>query len=147
MPGLSCSMQEGSLIFFAAWGILDIKEIKPVNPKGNQPWIFTGWTDAEALIFWPPDGKRHLTGKDFDAGRDWRQEEKKGMTKEMVGWHHQLNGHEFEQAPGDGEGQGSLACCSPQQRVSKRRTPPSNWTTTCRSLAGACELLVVTYRM
>ena len=93
----------------------DSKEIKPIKPKGNQPWIFIGRTDgeAEAPIIWPPDGKSQLIGKDPDAGRDWRQEEK-GMTEdEMVGWDHQLNGHEFEQAPGDGEGQGSLACCSP----------------------------------
>ena len=89
------------------------KEIKPVNGKGNQPWIFIGRTDAEAPILWPPDVKGRLTGKDPDAGKDWGQEEK-GMTKdEMVGWHHQLNGHEFEQVPGGGDGQGSLACYSP----------------------------------
>ena len=73
------------------------KEIQPVHPKGNQSWIFTGRTDAEAEtpILWPPDGKNRLTGKDPDAGKDLRQEEK-GMTEdEMVGWHHQLNGHEF----------------------------------------------------
>ena len=77
---------------------LDSK-IKPVNPKGNQPWIFTGRTDAqaEAPILWPSDVKNWLIWKDPDAGKDWRQEEK-GMTEdEMVGWHHQLNGHEFEQ--------------------------------------------------
>ena len=94
---------------------LDCQEIKPVNPKRNQPWIFIGRTDAEAetLILWPPDGKSCLIGKDPDAGKDWRREEK-GMTEdEMVGWHHQLNGHEFEQTLGDGEGLGSLACCSP----------------------------------
>ena len=78
---------------------LDCKEIKPVNPKGNQSWIFTGRTDAEAEapILWPPDGKSWLIRGDPHAGKDWRQEEK-GMTEdEMVGWHHQLNGHEFEQ--------------------------------------------------
>ena len=94
---------------------LDSKEIKPVNPKGSQSWIFTGRTDAEAEapILWPPDVKNWLTGKDPDAGKDWRQEEK-GMTEdEMVGWHHWLNGHEFEQALGVGDGQGSLACYSP----------------------------------
>ena len=77
---------------------LDSKEIKPVHPKGDQSWIFIGRTDAEAeaLILWPPDAKNWLTGKDPDAGKDWRQE--KGMTEdEMVGWHHWLNGHEFEQ--------------------------------------------------
>ena len=91
-----------------------LKEIKPVNPKGNQPGIFIGRTDAkaEAPIYWPPDANSRLTGKDPDASKDWGQ--KKGMTEEeMVGWHPQLNGHEFEQTPGGGEGQGSRACCSP----------------------------------
>ena len=94
---------------------LDCKEIQPVHPKGNQSWILIGRTDAVAEIptRWPPDVKNQLTGKDPDAGKDWRQEEK-GMTEdEMVGWHHWLNGHEFEQGLGDGEGQRSLACCSP----------------------------------
>ena len=94
---------------------LDSKEIKPVNPKGNQPWIFTGRTDAEAEVpmLCPPDAKSQLIGKDPDAGKDWSQEEK-GMTKdEMVGWHHRFNGHEFEQTSGDGEGQKSLVYCSP----------------------------------
>ena len=84
-------------------------------PKVHQSWIFTGRTDAkaEAPILWPPDTKSRLIGKDPDAGKDWWQE-KKGMTEdELVGGHHWLNGHEFEQTPGDGEGQGSLACCSP----------------------------------
>ena len=94
---------------------LDSKEIKPVNPKGNQPWIFIGRTDAEAEIpiLWPPDVKSQLIGKDPDPGKDWRQEER-GMTEdEMLGWHHQLNGHEFEQTAGDSKWQGSLAFCSP----------------------------------
>ena len=94
---------------------LNYKEIKPVNPKGNQLWIFIGRTDteAEAPILWPPDVKNRLIENDPDAGKDWRQEEG-GMTEdEMVGWHHWLDGHEFEQAPGVGHGQGSLACCSP----------------------------------
>ena len=94
---------------------LDSKEIKSVNPKGNQPWIFIGRTDAEAEapILWPPDAKSWLFGKDPDAGKDWRQE-KKGMTEdEIVGWHHRLNRHEFEQTLGDSEGQGSLVCWSP----------------------------------
>ena len=93
---------------------LDCKEIKPANPSGNQSWIFVGRTDAEAetSILWPPDVKSWLTGKDLDAGKDWRQE-KKGTTEDgMVGWYHRLDGHEFEQAPGVGNGQGSLACCS-----------------------------------
>ena len=91
-------------------------EIKSVHPKGNQPWIFIERTDAEALIFWTPNIKSWLIGKDLDAGKDWRQEEKEAIEDEMVGWHHQLNGHEFEQALGDSEGQGSLACCSPWGR-------------------------------
>ena len=90
---------------------LDNKEIKPVNPKGNQPRIFIGRTDAEAEtpILWPPDVKSWLNGKDPDAGKDWCQEEKGTTEDKMVGYHHQLNRHEFEQAPGDCEGQGSLA--------------------------------------
>ena len=94
---------------------LDCKEIKPVNPKGNQSWVFTGRTDAEAEtpIVWPPDAKSWLAGKDPDAGKDWGQQEK-GMTEdEMVGWDHRVYGHEFEQALGDGEGWWSLVCCSP----------------------------------
>ena len=93
---------------------LDCKEIQPVHSKGNQSWVFIGSTDAEAEtpVLWPPHAKSSLIGKDSDAGRDWCQEEK-GMTEnEMVGWHHQFNGHESEQIPGDSEGQGSLACCS-----------------------------------
>ena len=92
---------------------LDSKETKTVNPKRNWSWIFIGRTDAEAKtpIFWSPDVKSLINGKDPDAGKDWGQQ--KGMTEdEMVGWRHWLNGHEFEQTPGDGEGQGSLACCN-----------------------------------
>ena len=93
---------------------LDSKEIKPVYPKGNQPWIFIGRTDAEAeaAILWPPDAESWLIGKDTDAGKDWGQEEKGATEDEMVRWHHQLHGHEFEQATGVGNGQGSLVCCS-----------------------------------
>ena len=93
---------------------LDCKEVKPVNPKGNQSWTFIGRTDteAEASIFWPPDVKSWLIGKDSDGRKDWGQEEKGATEDEKVGWHHWLNGHEFEQAPGDGEGQQSLACYS-----------------------------------
>ena len=93
---------------------LDCKEIQPVNPKGYQSWIFIGRTDAiaEAPILWPPDAKNWLIRKDADAGKDWRQEEKGITEDEMVGWHHWLGGHEFEQAPGVGDGQGSLVCCS-----------------------------------
>ena len=95
---------------------LDCKEIKPVNPKGNQPWIFIGRTDAEteAPILWLPDAKSQLIGKDPDAEKAWGQEEKGGATEdEKVGWHRQLNEHKFKQTPGDSEGQGSLGCCSP----------------------------------
>ena len=94
---------------------LDCKEIKPVNCKGNQPWILLVRTDteAEAPILWPHDVKNWLLGKDPDAGNDWRQEKKGTTEDEMVGWQHRLNGHDFEQALGDTEGQGSLACCSP----------------------------------
>ena len=106
---LNCGVGEDS------WESLGLQEIQPVSPKGNQPWMFfIGRTDAEAEapIRWPPEVKSWLTGKDPDARKDWRQEE--GTAEdEMVGWYHQLNGHEFEQALGDGEGQGSQACCSP----------------------------------
>ena len=93
---------------------LDSNEIKPINLKGNQSWIVIGSTDAEAevSIFWPSDAKNWLNGKDPDARKDWRQG--KGATEdEMVQWNHQLDGHEFEQAPGVGDRQGGLACCSP----------------------------------
>ena len=88
---------------------LDCKEIKPVIPKRNQSWIFIGRTDAKAEtpVLWSPDAKNWLTGKDPDAGKEWRQEEKGTIEDEMAGWHHWLNGHEFEQAVGDGGGQGS----------------------------------------
>ena len=94
---------------------LDCKEIKPVNPKGNQSWIFIGRTDAqaEAVMLWPPDVKSQLTGKDSDAGKNWRQEDKRVTEDEMVGWHHWFDGGEFEQIQGNSEGQGNLACCSP----------------------------------
>ena len=95
---------------------LDFKEIQPVHPEGDQSWVFNERTDveAEAPIIWPPNVKSQLITKDLDVGKDGRQEEK-GMTEdEMVGWHHQLDGHEFEQALGVGEGQGGLVCCSPR---------------------------------
>ena len=95
---------------------LDCKEINPVNPQGNRPWIFTGWTDAEAKapIIWPPDAKSRFIRKGPDAGKDWRQEEKGATEDEMVAWHHWFNEYKFEQALGDAEGQGGLECCSPQ---------------------------------
>ena len=93
----------------------DSNNIKLVNPKGNQHWIFIGRTEAEALILWPPDVKSQLIGKGPDAGKDWGQEEKGVTEDEMVGWHHWLNGHEFGQTLGDSEGQESLTCYSPYQ--------------------------------
>ena len=104
---------ENEMVGWHHW--LNCKEIQPVHPKGNQSWIFIGRTDAntEALILWPPDVKNWLIGKDPDAGKDWSQEEKGTTEDEMTGWHHQLDEHEFEQAPDAGNGQGSLACCSP----------------------------------
>ena len=103
---------------------LDCKEIQPVNPTGNQSWIFIGRADVEAPILWPPDAKNWLIGKDPDAGKDWRQEEK-GITEDVVvGWDHWLNGHEFEQAPGVGDGQASAAV----HGVIKSQTRLSNWT-------------------
>ena len=92
---------------------LDCKKIKSVNPKGNQPWIFIGRTDAEVPIFWPPNVNSQLIENDPDAGKDWGQEKKGAREDETVGWHHWFNGHEFDQTLGDCEGWGSLACCSP----------------------------------
>ena len=101
---------------------LDNKEIKPVNPKRNQPWIFTGRTDAEIPILWPPDVKNWF------AGKDWRQEEKGMAEDEMIRWHDSLNGHESEQTLGDSEGQGRLSCCSPAAHVAESCTWFSDWT-------------------
>ena len=105
---------------------LDCKEIKPVDSKGNQSWIFIGRTDAEteAPILWQSDEKTWLIGKHPDAGKYWNQEDK-GMTEdEIAGWHHWLNGHEFEQGLGNDEGKGSLAWCS--CGVAKSQTRPSD---------------------
>ena len=94
---------------------LDCKEIKPVNPKGNQPWILIGRTDAddEVSVFWSPDVNNWLIGKVPDAGKDWEKKEKRASEDEMVGWHHQWNGHELGQTLGDGKGHGGLVYCSP----------------------------------
>ena len=113
---------------------LDCKDIQPVHPKGNQSWIFIGRTDAEAKtpILWPPDAKNWLIGKDSDVGKDWRQEEKGTTEDEMVGWHHQLNGHEFESTLGVGDGQRGLACRSPWGHKESDTTEwlnTLNWTT------------------
>ena len=106
---------------------LDCKEIQPVNPKGNQSWIFIERTDAEAEA--PiADAKNWLIGKDPDAGKDWRQEEKGTTEDEMVGWHHRLNRHEFEHNLGAGYRQGSLVLCSPQGFKESDTTEWLNWT-------------------
>ena len=108
---------------------LDSKKIKLVNPKGNQSWIFFGRTDAEdeTPVLWSPDTKNWLTGKDPDAGKDWKQEKNEMTEDETVGWHHQLDGHEFEQALGVGDGQGSLACCSPWGHKELDTTEQLSW--------------------
>ena len=108
--------------------LLDSKKIKPVNPKKNQPWLFIGRTDTEAPKFWPPDGKNWLTGKDTDAAKHWGQEKKGVIEDEVCGWHRWLNGHEFEQTLGDGEGQASWR--GAVHEVSKNQTQFSNWATT-----------------
>ena len=107
---------------------LDSKEIRPVNPKGNQTWLFTGRADAEAKapILWPPDMKSQLIGKDPDTGYKIEGRRRSGWQDEKVGWHHWLNGHEFEQTPRDSEGQGSLACCRTWGH--KSQTWLSSWT-------------------
>ena len=109
---------------------LDCKKIKAVNPNGNQSWLFIGRTDdeAEAPIFWPPDAKSWPIIEDPDAGKDWRQEEK-GREDEMVGRHHQLHRHEFEQGPGVGDGQGSLAAAVLGGRKESDTTEWLNWLT------------------
>ena len=109
---------------------LDCKVIQPVHSKRNQSWIFTGRTNAEAEtpILWPSDVKNWLIWKDPDAGKDWMQEEKGTTEDEMVGRQHLLDGHEFEQAPGVGGGQGSLACCSPLGHKESDRTEQLYWT-------------------
>ena len=109
---------------------LDNKEVQPVHPKGNRSWIFLGRTDAEpeTPILWPPDANNWLIWKDPDAGKHWWQEEKGTTEDEMVGWHHQLNGHKLEQAPRVGDGQGGLACCSPWGCKELDMTERLNWT-------------------
>ena len=119
---LICGIGEDS------WGSLGLQGDQTINPKENDSRIFMGRTDAEAEapILWPSDAKSWLIGKDSDTGKDWRQGEK-GMTEDkMVGWHHQLSGHEFEQALRVGEGQGSLACCTPWGH--KELTTTEKWT-------------------
>ena len=109
---------------------LDCKEIQPVNPKGDQSWIFIGRTDtaAETPILWLSDAKNWLIVKDPTAGKDWRWEEKRMTENDMVGCHHWLDGHDFDQVLGVGDGQGGLACCSPWGRKESDMTEQLNWT-------------------
>ena len=109
---------------------LDYKEIQTVHPKGDQSWIVIRRTDTEAEtpILWPPDAKRWLIGKDPDAGKDWGQEEKGTTEDEMVGWHHQLNGHGFGWTPGVGDVQGGLASCGSWGHKESDTTEWLNWT-------------------
>ena len=120
---LNCGVAEDS------WESLDCKEIQPVHPKGYHSWVFICWTDVEAEtpILWPPDAKSWLIGKHPDAGKDWGQE-KETTEDEMAGWHHRLNGHEFEWTPGVGDGQGGLACCSSWGCKESDTTEQLNWT-------------------
>ena len=118
-----------------SWESLDCKEIKPVNPKGNQSWIFIGGTDAETPILWTPYAMSWLVGKDPDAGKDWEQEEEMGATGDkMVGWHHWCSGQ--EQTLGNGEGQRNLACCTSwgRKESDKTATEPQQPSRPCRKL-------------
>ena len=123
------------------------KEIKPVNPKGNQFWIFIGRTDAEAEtpILWPPDVKKRCIGKDPSSGKDWRQREKGKTENEMVGWHHWLDGHEFEQALGVGDVQGSLVCFSPWGCKDLDMTEWLDWTELIKKLWAKVIILKVSF--
>ena len=109
---------------------LDCKEIQPVHSEGDQPWDFFGRNDAkpETPVLWPPHAKSWLIEKDSDAGRDWGREEKGTIEDEMAGWHHWLDGHESEWTPGDGDGQGGLACCDSWGRKESDTTEWLNWT-------------------
>ena len=115
---------------------LDCKEIQPVHPKGDQSWVFIGRTDVEAetLIFWSPDVKNWIIWKDPDAGKDWGQEEKGMAEDEMVGWHHWLKGHEFDQVLGVGDGKGSLVFCSPWGCKESATTERLNWSDQLKQL-------------
>ena len=122
---LNCGVGEDS-----RESLLDCKEIQPVHPKGDQSWVFIGRTDAKAEtpILWPPHAKSWLIGEDSDAGRNWGQEEKGTTDDEMAGWHHWLNGREFEWTPGVGDGQGGLACCNSWGRKESDTPEWLNWT-------------------
>ena len=114
---------------------LDCREIQPVHSEGDQPWDFVGRNDAKAEtpVLWPPHAKSWLIGKDSDAGRDWRQEEKGTTEDEIAGWHHGLDGRESEWTPRVGDGQGGLACCDPWCRKESDTTEQLNWTDFPRS--------------
>ena len=127
MP-LNCDVGEDS------WESFGLQGDPASHPKGNQSWILIGRTDVEAEtpILWPPDAKSWLIWRDPDAGKeDWRHEEKGRTEDEMVRWHHRLNGHEFQHAPGVGDGQGGLACCSPWGCKESDTTEQLNWTEQC----------------
>ena len=119
------------------------REIQPVHSEGDQPWYFFGRNDAKAEtpVFWPPHVKSWLIGKDSDTGRDWGQEAKGTTEDEMAGWHHWLDGHEFEQASGVGDGQESLACCSPRGHKELDMTERLNWTESEVTATLLCALL------
>ena len=121
---LTCGVGEDS------WESPGLQKIQPVHPKGDQSWVFFGRTDAKAEtpIFWPLHAKSWLIGKDSDAWRDWGQEETGTTEDEMAGWHHQLDGHEFEWTPGVGDGQGGLGCCNSWGRKESDTTDPLTWT-------------------
>ena len=135
---LNCGVGEDS------WESLGLQGDPPVHPKGAQSWIFIGRTDAEAetSILWPPDVKNRLILKDPDAGKDWRREEKGTIEDEVVGWHHWLNGHEFEQAPAVGDGQGSLVCCSPWVTESDT-TEQLNWIYEMKKLEKMSSITII----
>ena len=121
---------------------LDCKEIQPVHPKGDQSWVFIGRTDAktETSILWPPHVKSWLIGKDPDAGRDWGQEEKGTTEDEMAGWHHRLDGCEFEWTPGVGDGQGGLACCNSWDHKKSDTTEQLNWAELIKWKVGTSQM-------
>ena len=121
---LNCGVGEDS------WESLGLQGDEAVNPKGKQSWIFIGRTnvEAETPILWSPDVKNWLIKKDSNAGKDWGQEAKETTEDETVGWHHQFDGHEFEQAPGVDDGQGSLVYCSPWGHKESDMTEGLNWT-------------------
>ena len=126
---------------------LDCKKSQPVHPKGNQFWIFIGRTDAKVLILWPSDAKNWLLRKDPDAGKDWRKKEKGTTEDEMVGWHHWLNGHEFEWTPGVGDGQGGLACCDSWGYKESDMTEWLNWDHTVFACVWLISFSMLAFRL